>query len=410
MMNIHPRLQKTDSLNLTMPMVVASLMMCFCLMDFSSLNETGYHTVVLASQSAAGYDPGTVIVELKPRRAINDMAGRHNLVVVEDVDEQTWLLRIPDGRTVEQVMREVNPDRDVKSVEPNFLFQVPEINQRTIANVDGPGATDAYDSQQALHLIRAFEAQAVADGSGVVVAVIDTGVDTTHPSLGNLAAGYDFVDNDNDPSEVSGGQGYGHGTMVAGLIKLVAPGVTIMPVRAFGPDGHGTTTNIAKAIRFAVANGADVINLSFGTIGQPQALRGAMTLALRRTTLVTAAGNDNTNAPVQYPASVEESLTVAATDVVDYKAAMSNYGSYVDVCAPGVDVVSTYPGGGFASATGTSFSAALVSGAVALVKWSGHTNAAQAVIDSAVNIDGLNPGFVGMLGRGRLDVFAAISR
>ncbi|MCS6805901.1 MAG: S8 family serine peptidase [Acidobacteriota bacterium] len=393
-----------------MLVMIAGLILCLTLVDVSSVNPVGDDAAVQADSSAASYDPQTIIVELKPQRTIQGVAGRYNLVVLEEVDERIWLLGIPQGRTVEQVMSELRADRDVKSVEPNYLLQIPEINQRTIANVDGPGSSAAYAAQPALSLLGVMSAQAVADGRGVVVAVIDTGIDVAHPALGSLTSGYDFVDRDSDPSEVSGGIGYGHGTLVAGLIKLVAPGVTIMPVRAFGPDGRGTASNIAKAIRYAAQNGADVINLSFGTLGQPQAMRGVMNLALRRAIVVTAAGNSNTNWPVPYPASVEEAMTIAATDLSDYKAALSNYGAHVDLCAPGVELISAFPGGGFASASGTSFSAALASGAVALVKSSGRANAAQAVLDSAVNIDGLNPGYRGMLGRGRLDVLAAVSR
>lgn len=406
----YSRTPSTGSPSFSVLMTIAWLILGLMLVQLNSVKLVGNNATAQAQPATAGYDPYTIIVELKSQRAIGDVAGRYNLVVLEEVDERIWLLGIPQARTVDQVMREVSADRDVKLVEPNYLLQIPEIDQRTIANVDGPSTSTTYATQPALSLLGIVSAQAVADGRGIIVAVVDTGMDMTHPALGSVVAGYDFVDRDSDPSEVSGGQGYGHGTLVAGLIKLVAPGATIMPIRAFGPDGRGTASNIAKAIRYAAQNGADIINLSFGTLGQPQAMRGSMNFALRRAIVVTAAGNSNTNWPVPYPASVEEALTVAATDLLDYKAAISNYGSHVDLCAPGIELISAFPGGRFASASGTSFSAALVSGAVALVRSSGRTHVAQAVLDSAVNIDGINPSYRGMLGRGRLDVLAALSR
>ncbi len=364
--------------------------------------------LIMADIAPGSYQEGVVIVEVTPTRDIQTVAVRYGLVVVEEIDQRTWLLRIPDGRTVPQVIGQMKRDPEVLSVEPNYLFQIPEINQRSIAHVNGPGALASFFDQSALAMIRVPEAQTVASGSGTVVAVIDTGIEAGHPVLGNISGGYDFVDSDSDPSETGSGVGYGHGTMVAGLINLVAPGASIMPIRAFGPDGRGTTVNIAKAIRYAAQRGANVINLSFGTTMQPQAIRGAVNFAIRQAILVTSAGNDSTDAPIPYPALVPEAVTVAATDLRDYKAALSNYGSSVDVCAPGVGLISAYPGGGFAIGNGTSFSAALVSGTVALAISNGSRDAIGAVRNSAVNIDALNPGYRGLLGSGRIDVYAAL--
>lgn len=366
--------------------------------------------VIQASSATDTYEDGVVVVELKPKRDPYRVAARYNLVVQEQVDSDFWLMGIPDGRTVSTVINQMQHDTDVKSVEPNYLLTVPEVSQRSVFHVDGPEASSTVLGQAALQVIRALSARAVTDGSGVIVAVVDTGVDVSHPVLGNVLAGYDYVDDDSDPSEVAGGPGYGHGTMVAGLIALVAPGVSLMPLRAFGPDGRGSTSDVAQAIRYAALSGADVINLSFGTVDQPQAIRGAINFARTRSVLVASAGNQATDSPREYPASDANVVAVAATDLQDYKASFSNYGSHISICAPGVSITSAYPGGSYATGEGTSFAAALVSGTVALALAAGQGDAVSAIKNSAVNINALNPSYQGLLGSGRIDTYGAVSK
>ncbi len=369
--------------------------------------STNLNGPVLA-QGAEDYERGMVIVQLAPMGDPARIAQRHGLEVIEAIDEHFWLMGIPDDRTVPEVIRQLTRDREVRSAEPNRFFELPEVNPRTIIHVDGDGAGGHFREQAALDIMRVTEAQLIADGSGIVVAVIDTGVDATHPELANVGEGYDFVDDDDDPSEVGGGEGFGHGTMVAGLITLIAPGVTIMPIRAFGPDGRGTTVDIARAIRFAAHHGADIVNLSFGTVDQPQAIRGAINYARSRAILVASAGNEDADV-AQYPASDNQVVAVASTDLEDHKALFSNYGFHINVSAPGVHIVSAYPGGGYATGDGTSFSTAFISGAIALIMSAGSRDPVKAIENAAVDIDDLNPDYRGLLGRGRLDVYAAVS-
>ncbi|RMG55319.1 MAG: hypothetical protein D6723_02960 [Acidobacteria bacterium] len=367
---------------------------------------TNFNSHALA-QGAEDYEPGMVIVQLAPMGDPVRVARRHGLEIIEPIDERFWLMGIPDERTVPEVVRQLTRDREVRSAEPNRFFELPEVNPRTIIHVDGEEAAGDFREQAALSLMRVAEAQHIADGSGIVVAVIDTGVDAGHPELLNVGEGYDFVDEDDDPSEEGEGDGFGHGTMIAGLITLIAPGVTIMPVRAFGPDGRGTTVDIARAIRFAADHGADIVNLSFGTVDQPQAIRGAINYARSRAILVASAGNDDADV-AQYPASDNQVVAVASTDLEDHKALFSNYGFHINVSAPGVHIVSAYPNGRYATGDGTSFSTAFVSGAIALVMSAGSRDPVKAVEDAAVDIDPLNPDYRGLLGRGRLDVYAAV--
>jgi len=307
-------------------------------------------------------------------------------------------------------------DPNVVWAEPNYLLRVPEVtqrsvawvDQRSVAWVDGESPAD-YFSQSAVDIIRAKQAQKIADGTGVTVAVIDTGVDTTHPAFRSVVQGYDFVDNDNNPKEVGNGIAYGHGTMVAGVIALVAPQATIMPLRAFTSDGFGRASDVSQAIRYAARHGAHVINMSFGMADEFGPVREAIAFASKLgVTLVASAGNDNSSV-VEYPASDEHVLAVAATDSNDVKASFSNYGFSIDVCAPGVDIYSAYPGGQFAWWSGTSFAAPFVSGEAALVLSVGGSNAGEIIQATAVNIDRKNPRYRGLLGSGRIDCLAAVS-
>jgi len=214
--------------------------------------------------------------------------------------------------------------------------------------------------------------------------------------------------NQSSSSFMDGNPAYSHGTLTAGVIAVVAPDSMIMPLRVFDDEGSADLFVIAKAIHHAVNNGAQVINMSFGTLQNSSAVRGAINYALsRNVVLVASAGNNNTSS-VQYPAAYNGVIAVAATDLQDRKASFSNYGSYVFADAPGVNIFSAYPGGGYSIVSGTSFSAPAVAGAAALIRSVRTTGTAGSISSSAVNIDSINPGYSGELGYGRIDVFEAV--
>ncbi len=201
---------------------------------------------------------------------------------------------------------------------------------------------------------------------------------------------------------------HGHGTMVAGILAVMAPDAMIMPLRAFDDKGCGTTYNIAKAVKYAVSHGAQVINMSFGISGQTQTLKKTIGEAVNAgVTVVASAGNGNTAVP-QYPAAYPGVLGVAATNLTDVKASFSNYGSTIFVSAPGSNIISGYPGGYYAELSGTSFSAPMVAAEAALLrslKTSGWKNSIAAGVD---NINALNPAYIGQLGTGRIDLLKAL--
>lgn len=335
-----------------------------------------------------------------------------------------------------------------------------------------PADPDAFSRQWYLQKVEAYEAWSKTQGSPeVVVAVIDTGVYLNHPDIadnlwknpqervdgrdndGNIyiddVSGWDFVDGDNDPApnineEGARPQAIHHGTMVAGLIGAVGNNgiggtgvawrVKIMPLRALDSSGRGNVATVIEAVRYAVAKGADIINLSFVGPGFERELFLALQNALSQGILTVAAVGNNEDgngtdldASPLYPACYTGSqgedvvLGVAAVDQQDRKSAFSNYGANcVDISAPGADMygpVYYQPSRGFNNLfddgfSGSSMAAPLVSGTAALLKalnpaYTGK-DVYNIILQSADPIEVFNPQFSGKLGRGRLNARRAV--
>ena len=227
-------------------------------------------------------------------------------------------------------------------------------------------------------------------GAGVTIAVIDTGVDLDHPEFsGRIVAGYDFVDGDAIPDDIDG-----HGTHIAGTIagrdddnsgiSGVAPAANIMPVRVLSDTGRGWTSDIVAGIRWAVNNGADVINLSLGGDRYTRSMAEALRFATERgSVVVMAAGNNGEQSP-RYPGAhaVDYGIAVGAVDRNQNFADFSNKAgsNTLDyVTAPGVSIYSTAPGGGYAFDSGTSMATPHVAGIAGLLKSHDRTLTAEAI-------------------------------
>jgi hypothetical protein len=287
---------------------------------------------------------------------------------------------------------------------------------RLIGAVGDPD-TD-YAEQWAVNKLRLPQAHAISQGQDVTVAVLDTGVLLNHPLLvSQLVPGYDFVDDDAIPDEVTDGldqdgdglvdEDAGHGTHVAGTVLLVAPQAKIMPVRIFNDEGKGTYFDAIAGILFAVDNGADIINLSGSGADDMPFLADAIAYADAQGVVVVAAGGVNN---LGYPAGYNSVISVGAADPLDYPTDFSNYPQMANtVYAPGIGIFSSYYDGDYAWWTGNSMATPLVSGTAALMLAAGGCNAAcvqTTIIDTAhaVVIDPESQAYYG-----RIDTFDAVA-
>ena len=259
--------------------------------------------------------------------------------------------------------------------------------------------------------------RSVKRSGSVVVAVLDTGVQASHPSLsGHLLTGYNAINPSATPEDVADGvqnQALGHGTMVSGVISQLAPDAKILPVRVLNADGSGTIFDVVRGLRWAVAHGASIVNLSFGTTTASRTLQRAIHEARDAGAVIVASAGNAGKDQKDFPAAFSDAIAVAAVDSADKKASFSNFGSHVTLCAPGTDIRSTYINGTFATWSGTSFAAPFVSGAAALIRAAQPTLEADKVTDalkkSARSVDSLNPTYSGKLGKGVLNIPGALS-
>jgi len=267
-----------------------------------------------------------------------------------------------EAERLQSVRRELERSSIVRAVTAEYL-----------AGLTGVQPNDVHwPRQTGLHLAGFPEAWEATRGSAeTVVAVIDTGVSSTHPDLaGAVLAGRDFFNGDDDPAD-----DHGHGTAVAGVVAARsnnAVGIAgvcwlckVLPVKVLSADGLGPTSAIAAGILWATDRGADVINLSLGTPQPTPALTGAVAYAAARGVLVVAAaGNDGVASPF-YPAAEPGALAIAAIDERNTPYSWSNYGPWVQLAAPGC-LPTTLSGGDYGVECGTSIAAPVVSGLAAL--------------------------------------------
>jgi subtilisin family serine protease len=399
--------------------------------------------LLLGLPLTAGAGPYPLIVQIAPGLNIVSIVAALGGTLIDSIpDAGTYLLNLPAIPSPVQAGL-----LGIQWLELNQGVTLPGFIQLGVVAVPATVGADWYKYQPAMVLVRSGPALSQSTGRGIVVADLNSRLDVAHPALvGHLTSGYDFVANQpagavalNQSSasfmdqsgsfldqssasfmDQSSGRfidqllpalnpAYSHGTLCAGIIAVVAPDSMIMPLRVFDDRGSSDLFTIAKAIRYAVQQGAEVINMSFGTLGDSQALKSAIKFALdRNVVLVASAGNNNTSAP-QFPAGYPGVMAAAATDLADRKAAFSNYGPSVYVDAPGVNIFSSYPGGYYSVVSGTSFSAPIVAAAAALIRSLRRTDPASSIATGAVNIDSRNPSYANQLGYGRVDVLRAVS-
>ncbi len=377
-----------------------------------------------------------------------------NCSIVETIDGtlgQVFLITVPLNVPLTTFLTQLVGKAGIVDAEPDLLLHVMQsqtapsgLFDRSPVDYYGTSVWDGYAEQPAAQITNLADVHSQGFTGSGIVAVIDTGVDTTHPVLqGFLVTGRDFTRNQNGGSEtadinqqsmavVNGAfvaqvnqqsmavvnqQGvdtfsqpqyssFGHGTMVSGIVHLVAPTAKIMPLKAFHADGTGSLSDVLRAIYYATQHNANVLNMSFDFTTYSRELeRGVNYAASHGVISVASVGNDGQQAVV-YPAGLSNAIGVASTSNNDTLSSFSNFGQPpVWVGAPGEGIITIYPYGTYAAGWGTSFSTPFVSGTVALMR-SVNTNlnqqsAAQALSHAVF----ISPA----LGNGRLDVHQAVT-
>jgi Subtilase family len=405
---------------------------------------------------------GVIVRTTLGLRGLQNVCLSNGCTVVGSLDgnaNQLFLVRPAQGLVPQLLADVLQLVAGILDAEPDQVLVIPpnNSNQATAStapqglwdtipvNYYGNTVTDGYVNQPAAQIIRVAHAHKVfgVSGSGIV-ADIDTGVDPNHPALqGVLLPGYDFTRSQPGGSELTdvslsspppcltcaaayvnqhtaamldqhtaamldGSQyaAFGHGTMVMGVIHLVAPTAKLLPLKAFSANGSGSLSNILAAIYYAVQNQANVINMSFDLTASSAELTSAINYAnSHKVICVASSGNDGKQEMV-YPAGMQYVMGVASTNDQDQRSTFSNYGNQIVwVAAPGEAVITTYPFATYAAGWGTSFSSPMVAGTTSLVvnmQPSFNENQAAWTIAHAKFI-GLN------MGNGRLDVYGALS-
>jgi subtilisin family serine protease len=374
-------------------------------------------------------------------RGLGDPNGQLFLVTLPAIlNPVTGLLHL----SVQTGIVGVEIDQTVSAVPANATSDPSYLTDEVPTPYYGATVWHGYLAQPANQLVRTSETQSAFNvtGAGTTVAVIDTGVDTNSPILQNvLVNGYDFTRNTSGGSEtvdvpasanlnaaqtatlnqrtvavldqrtvavLDGGpySDFGHGTMTAGIVHLVAPEAKIMPLKAFSANGTAYDSDILRAIYYAVAHNANVMNMSFDYSSYSGELAKAISYANAHSVIsVASAGNDGEYTTV-YPGGLPGVIDVASTSNTDVQSTFTNYGAPpVWLAAPGEGVVTTYPWGTYAAGWGTSFSTPFVAGTAALMLGTNSNCPAWTVPSALADADyigNLNLGF------GRLDTYQAL--
>lgn len=387
--------------------------------------------------------------------AIQALCQALGCTVAESIDGslgQVFLVTTPDAVNANTFLQELLDSAAVVDAELDLLAQadskwkVPKaLYDNTPVTYFGTTVPDGYVNQPATTIVGVQNTQTSFGVKGAgVVAVIDTGVDPNHPALqGVLLQGYDFTRNQSGADEtkdvqlssppvikgsqpqwmspnssavvdqstaavVDGNSAYsdfGHGTMVTGIVHLVAPGAKILPLKAFRADGTAYTSDILRAVYYAIANNANILNMSFNLASYSQEMANAINLANAKCIISVAAAGNSGEEILVYPAALPNVMGIASTTNDDELSSFSNYGpQLVWVGAPGEGVVTTYPFATYAAGWGTSFSTPFVSGTAALMldvsSLCDESESAQAMAHAkAIN---------SYLGNGRLETYQAV--
>ncbi|MBI5416768.1 S8 family serine peptidase, partial [Candidatus Poribacteria bacterium] len=298
-----------------------------------------------------------LLIKFNQEAKIEKFLNKFNAKIVSNKLDKLgiYIIKINEIGNLKAVIDRISKEPEVKFVEPNFIA--------------ASMTSNLYDSNKvAMDIIKAGTLLNGSQNQTVNIGLLDSGVDGTHPELnGKILSGYNAIDGNTNTTD-----NYGHGTFIAGVISSLSnSNINIVPIKVLGEYGYGDFGTVADGIMYA-ANNKDAFNikillLPFGGYADSPTLHDAIKYAYNKgLTLIAPAGNDNQNIPM-YPAAYPEVIAVSATDSNNNRFEVANYGDWVDLSAPGVNIISSSLGGGYKTDSGTSISAAYVAGSAALL-------------------------------------------
>jgi hypothetical protein len=431
-------------------LLLASVTVLSCGKDSALLEPSG---TAGGSRHALGAAPGPdplepvkneAVVTLAPGTALNNYLNAHEVDLVSTLSLPAagsmpaatyYLVRSKNGMEVN--LSTLTPG--AVTVSPHNRIGEGDRGGESFDDHDKWRTGTGYLAQPAITKVKIPQARALTEGLNEIVAILDTGIDPTHPLFVNftypdppritLGQNYTVLPPDANVTEQRNHQdddgddlvdeGFGHGTHVAGIVFTGARKATLLIYKVLNDEGRGTAFGLAMAIKAAADHGAHVINLSLRLDGDDEEVHHAIEYAADMGIAVVASagnrGKDEIQLP-QYPAAYDRVISVTSVDKDDKKAEFASYGSTIDIAAPGVDIISPIPGeygvGIYAIASGSSMATAFVSAAIALNDArETHLNAQEAeasVLNRAADISVQNPDFPGQLGSGRVDLYSSV--
>src|SRR5712692_1756442 len=361
--------------------------------------------VLISVTSAVAFPqqtPGRLLVQ--PRRGANPKTVSQTLAA--------------HGASVEKTIPQINVH--VLRVPPQAQEQVRQAllktGQFTFVEPDGQGKgvltpNDVnYPSQWHLPQIQAPGAWDMSTGSGVTIAIVDSGVDPSHPDLvANLVSGVSYIGG-------STADVLGHGTAVAGTAAAIGNDVigvagvawtNIMPLVVLNSSNWATYADISSAVTYAADRGARIINISITGTTASSTLQSAMTYAWNKGSVVFAAAGNSSSSSPGYPAACDNVVAVSSTNSTDGLSSFSNFGSWSDIAAPGENILTTMNGGGYGYWAGTSFASPIAAGVGALVLSRNPSLSASALVSTLQN-NADNIGLAYYFGAGRVNAYRAV--
>ncbi len=378
--------------------------------------ETPTASATAAVERAASlpgeYAPDEILARFKKSASAEEAsqclfsAQAKALYAIEGLD--IWVAQVPNG-AVADALAVISSCPQILYAEPNYV----------VFAADTFPSDPGFGLQYGLTNIRAPQGWDYSTGSAsVTIAIVDSGVDLTHPDLAaKITPGYDFVNDDSFPQD---DHFQSHGTHVAGIaaassdngagVAGVSWGARIMPLKVLDPIGFGFLSDVADAIVWAANHGAQIINLSLGSVSDSLALQDAVNYASGRGILLIAAAGNSGASPPLYPARYANVVAVGAVDNLNNRLATSNFGTELDLVAPGWMIYSTFRSGGYGYNSGTSMAAPFVSGLAAVLYGIAGNNSA-ALVRSQMESSALDlgtPGFDVYHGFGLIQMDSAL--